>query len=172
MYLPRYRSLHLRLEKHLKRRIYTVLLPGNCMTLSCTPTRAGRHPESSANHALCMRTVRSSSQNRLISNLVSWFDWVTKNVAIEELLVLSSSFIEHQVMDLNAGFPKDKPSYTRDYDYDCDSDLESISEEDFESDSLTRDQTDESQGTPQVFIWSGPPTENNLIIHVMARQKL
>ena len=64
----------------------------------------------------------------------------------------SSSFIEHQVMDLNAGFPKDKPSYTRDYDYDCDSDLESISEEDFESDSLTRDQTDESQGTPQVFI--------------------
>ena len=55
-------------------------------------------------------------------------------------------------MDLNAGFPKDKPSYTRDYDYDCDSDLESISEEDFESDSLPRDQTDESKGTPRVFI--------------------
>lgn len=46
--------------------------------------------------------------------------------------MLSSSFVENKLIDIDAGFPADKPSFVRDYDYDCDSDLESISEDDFE----------------------------------------
>ncbi|KAK7683502.1 hypothetical protein QCA50_013336 [Cerrena zonata] len=44
--------------------------------------------------------------------------------------LFSSSFEENRLADIDKGFPANKSSTTEDYDYECDSDLDSVAEED------------------------------------------
>lgn len=64
--------------------------------------------------------------------------------------MLSSNFVENTLTNIDAGFPANKPSFIRDYDYDDDSDLESVSENDFEDDKPCN--IVESTEGPQVVI--------------------
>lgn len=64
-----------------------------------------------------------------------------------------SSFTENRLSDIDGGFPPDKPSIIRDYDYDCDSDLESIADEEIADeiarwDKTQRDDASSSESLP------------------------
>ena len=75
--------------------------------------------------------------------------------------MFSEGFSEGQTKNINDGFPLDSQSYTEDYDYTSDSDLEdSLSGEDegepHKDDSTPNSEKLENTQTPQADVSSGP----------------
>lgn len=71
---------------------------------------------------------------------------------LTSFLVLGSSFAENKVTSIDDGFPENKPSFTRDYDYDCDSDLESIAEDSFDSENPSSNTSDQPKRATQAQV--------------------
>ena len=73
--------------------------------------------------------------------------------------MFSDGFLEGQPRDINGEFPSDSPSYTEDYDYLSDSDLEEGDEEPPEDHRNSQKRSNDAldQRTPQTAISDASP---------------